>query len=207
MATIDPPRAVRIKTSTGWADLAIKGAPGTNGVDGANFNYRGDYSAAATYNHGDLVVGPDGITYLCVNNGTTGVAPAPWATAWAGVPLPVVNGQWVKGVGGAAVWAPIVAKDVGAVGLFNTPADVKLQYGQTSVAVPQQAGGAQTVAVPLAHPWPNNHFAVLICALWPLSSWGIYLSGWNAGGLGDFSIDLDSPMAQNVQVGYVSFGN
>ena len=25
------------------------------------------------------------------------------------MPLPVVNGQWVKGVGGAAVWAPLAA--------------------------------------------------------------------------------------------------
>jgi hypothetical protein len=54
LATIDPPRAIRIKTSTGWADLALAGPPG---------------------------------------------APA--------FPTPVVNGQWINGQGGAAVWAPI----------------------------------------------------------------------------------------------------
>jgi hypothetical protein len=32
-----------------------------------------------------------------------------------GVPLPVVNGQWVKGAGGAAVWSPIAPSDIGAV--------------------------------------------------------------------------------------------
>jgi hypothetical protein len=30
----------------------------------------------------------------------------------AGVPTPVVNGQWVKGVGGAAVWSPIAQGDL-----------------------------------------------------------------------------------------------
>jgi len=34
MATIDPPRAIRIKTSTGWSDLAWKGAQGNTGPPG-----------------------------------------------------------------------------------------------------------------------------------------------------------------------------
>jgi len=34
MATIDPPRAIRVKTSTGWADLAWKGAQGNTGAPG-----------------------------------------------------------------------------------------------------------------------------------------------------------------------------
>jgi Collagen triple helix repeat (20 copies) len=34
-----------------------------------------------------------------------------WATPSGGLP-PVVNGQWIKGVGGAAVWAPIAQADL-----------------------------------------------------------------------------------------------
>jgi hypothetical protein len=33
-ATIDPPRAIRVRTSTGWADLAIQGPPGAVGATG-----------------------------------------------------------------------------------------------------------------------------------------------------------------------------
>jgi hypothetical protein len=46
-------------------------------------------------------------------------APNPATTNWvplgsgSGVPQPVVNGQWVKGVGGAAVWSSIAAADIG----------------------------------------------------------------------------------------------
>jgi len=45
-------------------------------------------------------------------------APNPATTNWvplgsgAGIPTPVVNGQWVKGVGGAAVWAAIAPSDI-----------------------------------------------------------------------------------------------
>lgn len=35
MATIDNPRAIRVKTSTGWADLVIQGPPGPPGEPGA----------------------------------------------------------------------------------------------------------------------------------------------------------------------------
>lgn len=47
------------------------------------------------------------------------VAPDPVTTKWiplgggvTGIPVPVVNGQWVKGVGGAAVWSAITPADV-----------------------------------------------------------------------------------------------
>jgi len=46
-------------------------------------------------------------------------APNPTTTPWVpmgpggmGVPLPVTNGQWIKGVGGAAVWAAIGTADL-----------------------------------------------------------------------------------------------
>jgi len=64
---------------------------------------------------------------------------------------PVVNGQWIKGVGGAAVWSPIVAADItspvngqfikgsGGVAVWApiTPADVGLPKITTSA----QSGG------------------------------------------------------------------
>jgi len=72
--------------------------------------YRGDW-AAGTYYDGDIVVGTDGFPYVCVKDGVT-TAPVPFPGANGGIPLPVQNGKWVKGVGGAAVWAAITAADV-----------------------------------------------------------------------------------------------
>ena len=138
-ATIDPPRAIRVKTSTGWADLAIAGTPGypstagkladvltvtTDGAaptwqppapSGADLEYNGTYDPAKTYNDGDFVLDANGMSYVCVMDGTKGVAPSPWSSGQWGVP-PAVNGQWLKGVGGSAVWAPITPADItGAV--------------------------------------------------------------------------------------------
>lgn len=78
-ATIDPARAIRVKTSTGWANLVIQGPPGPTGSQG-----------------------PQGI------QGIQG----PQGPAGPGVPTPVINGQWIKGVSGAAVWAPITVSDI-----------------------------------------------------------------------------------------------
>jgi len=36
-----------------------------------------------------------------------------------GIPTPVVNGQWIKGVGGAAVWTPIADTDVPSLNDFQ----------------------------------------------------------------------------------------
>jgi hypothetical protein len=65
---------------------------------------------------------------MCVKDGTIGTAPVKWPGRAApqgpkgdtgpqgiqgvGVPMPVANGQWIKGVGGAAVWSPLFAVDV-----------------------------------------------------------------------------------------------
>jgi hypothetical protein len=68
------------------------------------------------------------------------------ATAWhqiSGAPFPVVNGQWVKGVGGAAVWSGI------------TPVDVaNIPYGTTLPASPyngQEAILVDSVTAPTWH--------------------------------------------------------
>jgi hypothetical protein len=74
--------------------------------------YLGDYSATTTYNDGDCVIGPDGLSYVCVMDNTLNVAPSWSGQNPPGIPLPVVNGQWIKGVGGAAVWQPITLGDV-----------------------------------------------------------------------------------------------
>lgn len=65
-----------------------------------------------------------------------------WVPLWSLGPQstvipPVVNGQWVKGVGGAAVWSAIVAADL--------PAQAVPTYGTTFPASP--ADGAEHVLV------------------------------------------------------------
>jgi hypothetical protein len=87
--------------------------------------YWGAYSGSKTYNDGDCAIGADGILYMCVKNGTVGTAPVKWpgagnpqgaigpqGPAGVGIPTPVVNGQWVKGVGGAAVWSALTLADI-----------------------------------------------------------------------------------------------
>ena len=78
---------------------------------GSAIEYVGAYDAARTYHDGEYVVGPDGVTYQCVIEGTHGVTPTPWSPWSVPVP-PVVNGQWLKGVGGAAVWSALADSDI-----------------------------------------------------------------------------------------------
>jgi hypothetical protein len=148
-ATMDPPRAIRIKTSTGWADLAIAGTPGypstvgkladvltvtADGAaptwqppapSGADLEYNGTYDPAKTYNDGDFVVDANGITYCCVMDGTKGIAPAPWSSGQWGVPQPPVAGQWLKGSSGGAVWAPVTGYS-GGVSITAANTDLTL---------------------------------------------------------------------------------
>lgn len=103
-------------STTDWVPLQ-----GTAGMPG--LTYWGQYSAAKTYNDGDLVIGSDGVLYMCVTNGTT-TAPTAWSGSGStgpvgpmgpvgtGVPMPVVNGQWIKGSGGVAIWSPIYPADI-----------------------------------------------------------------------------------------------
>jgi hypothetical protein len=109
--------------TTDWVPLW---SIGTTAID---LRYTGAWGAG-TYTDGDVVL-YNGVAYLCVR--TTTAAPAAWPTAagplgppgvqgpqgptgltgpaGAGVPT-VVNGQWLKGTGGAAVWAAIQSADV-----------------------------------------------------------------------------------------------
>ena len=86
--------------------------------------YWGKYEASRVYRDGDCAIGPDGILYLCTKNGTT-TAPVVWPAKKGvlgaqgspgpqglGMPAPVVDGTWLKGVGGEAVWSPLTLTDV-----------------------------------------------------------------------------------------------
>ena len=53
----------------------------------------------------------------------------------AGVPQPVVNGQWVKGVGGAAVWSPIADADVPSVNTGGRLGDVGKNIADCNQAI------------------------------------------------------------------------
>ena len=59
-------------------DATVPGQMVVNAVvpPGMNLDYLGDYTPA-TYNDGDIVIGADGIAYMCVVDGTT-TPPEPW---------------------------------------------------------------------------------------------------------------------------------
>jgi hypothetical protein len=114
--------------TTNWVPL--------QGSAAERVQYWGQYSATKTYNDGDCAIGTDGILYMCTVNGTIGSAPVAWPGASApqgppgpagpvgtGIPMPVVNGQWIKGVGGAAVWTPLAPSEVVGAGLVTADAD------------------------------------------------------------------------------------
>jgi hypothetical protein len=96
----------------------------------AAITYIGAYDNAHVYADGDYVIGPDGLTYQCVVGGTVGVTPAPWNSGQWGIPQPVVNGQWIKGVGGSAVWSAIAAADLPLAQLPGA----ELAYAESTVA-------------------------------------------------------------------------
>lgn len=52
------------------------GGEGGGGGDAYDLDYTGDY-AARVYNDGDIVIGPDGIAYVCVQDNVT-TPPVPW---------------------------------------------------------------------------------------------------------------------------------
>jgi hypothetical protein len=93
-----------------WLDLPYStGGPGPQGPKGD----KGDTGATGPTGPG----GPPGATGPQGPKGDTGAAgptgsAGPQGPPGAGVPTPVVDGEWIKGVGGAAVWAPITDADL-----------------------------------------------------------------------------------------------
>jgi hypothetical protein len=110
-----------------WNGTAWISASGS----GADLVYNGAFPANTPYTDGDVVI-YNGMAYLCVR--PTSATPVPWTgisgpsgppgpqgpqgaagvagAQGAGVPTPVVNGTWLKGVGGAALWTSLQATDV-----------------------------------------------------------------------------------------------
>ena len=80
----------------------IPGPEGPAGEDGGDLEYVGDYTPV-TYNSGDIVVGADGITYMCVKDGTT-TPPEPWPPA---APLALPLHHATHEVGGSDVIANV----------------------------------------------------------------------------------------------------
>jgi hypothetical protein len=109
--------------------------------------YFGQYQASGhTYYDGDCVIGSDGILYMCVTDGTTtppvawpgasapqGVA-GPQGPAGVGIPSPVVNGSWIKGVSGAAVWTPLTQDQLPTNLGATEPALPGSDYNQATAA-------------------------------------------------------------------------
>jgi hypothetical protein len=99
---------------------------------GADLVYNGQFpTGGPNYTDGDIVIGSDGVAYLCVQ--PTSSAPVSWSgvsgpvgppgpqgaqgpagvqgPAGSGVPT-VQNGKWLKGSGGAAIWSDISQPDL-----------------------------------------------------------------------------------------------
>jgi len=70
------------------------GGGGGGGGDGMNLDYLGDYVTGPTYNDGDIVIGSDGVAYMCVVVGTT-TPPEPWPGAGIAVNGTVDATYWV----------------------------------------------------------------------------------------------------------------
>lgn len=75
-------------------------------------------------------------------------APNPATTRWvpvgpgmAGIPTPVVSGQWIKGAGGAAVWAGITPADVANIP-YGTSLPASPYNGQEAILVNDVANPA-----------------------------------------------------------------
>jgi len=78
-------------TTPGW--MVVNAAGGGVG-GGMNLDYLGDYAPGPVYNDGDIVIGADGIAYMCVVDGTT-TPPEPWPGGGIAVNATVDAKYWV----------------------------------------------------------------------------------------------------------------
>lgn len=137
---------VNFNTATpGWL---IINATGTGGGGGMNLDYLGNYAAGPIYNDGDIVIGADGIAYMCVVDGTT-TPPEPWpgigvavnatvdATYWVVNPhsaltneraLSALANGYVKSTGGEPSTVAIIPVTEGGTGA-STPALARTNLG------------------------------------------------------------------------------
>ena len=91
--TIAPPRAVRVKTSAGWVDLAIQGPPGLAGAAGAQGpqGVKGDPGTTGPAGS----TGPQGPTGPTGSTGTAGAPGEKWFTG-SGAPSGSIAGSIVN---------------------------------------------------------------------------------------------------------------
>lgn len=139
---------------------------------------------------------------------------------------PVVNGQWVKGVGGAAVWSAITPADISGYpadarkallgdgtwgpamrqfGGSYSAGDVKMQVGRVD-GLTLPAGDPATLDVTLITAWPNAHVA-FFASIWPGAHWNLYCRAPGLpNGLTKGSTGWYNATSQGVTVFYVSYG-
>jgi hypothetical protein len=83
---------VSLDTSTpGWI---VVNSTGSGGGGGMNLDYLGDFAPGPVYNDGDIVIGSDGIAYMCVVDGTT-APPTPWPGVGIAINAAVDASYWV----------------------------------------------------------------------------------------------------------------
>lgn len=128
--TIAPPRAVRVKTSAGWVDLAIQGPPGAVGATGSQ-GPQGSVGATGAQ-------GPIGNTGPTGPTGPASVVPGPTGPTGAPGAQGAQGPQGVKG-------------DTGAQGVAGPT-------GNTGAQGPQGATGA-TGAAGITYAWRNGNGA------------------------------------------------
>jgi hypothetical protein len=78
-------------STAGWLKI---NASGSGGGGGMNLDYLGDYAPGPVYNDGDIVIGADGIAYMCVVDGTT-TPPEPWPGVGIAINAAVDASYWV----------------------------------------------------------------------------------------------------------------
>lgn len=150
-----------------------------------------------------------------------------------GVPTPVVNGQWIKGSGGAAVWSPIAVADLpsgipgskiagypgtqsqGLMGdgtwqyvcrQYGSGVTYSMQSGVTSVAAAVANG--QTILVNITNPWPNAH-GLFFGMAWPTATWSLFrqIAGGAPANTSQGYVAVDNgTSAQNLNVYWFSLG-
>jgi hypothetical protein len=120
-------------TLTDWVPLNRIAAPTLSGT-------LANRPSASTAGLGTLYYTTDtGETYR--SDGTA------WTLVVRSVPNPVVNGSWVKGVGGAAVWAPILYTDV-ADGILDKGGDNRYRPDWTNARLEHWIDTTMVSSVP-----------------------------------------------------------
>jgi hypothetical protein len=144
----------------------------------------------------------------------TGTSTLYWwnGTAWvsaAGGSLPtVVNGQFLKGVSGAAVWSAITSSDISALGLTGLDSRTRIQGGiATPLGLPGAAHGSVSATITLPTAWANQHL-FFFGQSWPLGTWSGYggVVSAQALSLTQGQVMFDNTTAQNVTLYWISLG-